>query len=219
LVLASAVTAVLAIAIGLGFLAILRPLQGSAPVPHRPAEPASAQLGKPRQTVVLQPPLVLKVRTVPVTAGDAPVLSGFKPPLRLEPPYQIVDSTTLRSGDRTVRLAFLSGLKRNELCRALDGQRYACGLRGLASLARATAGKPITCWPVFGPKADGDRYRCFTEGRDLGTQQAEQGYARPLSPVYGYRAGKPLENPTADLASPDMGYDQPSPGSADEPEN
>jgi endonuclease YncB( thermonuclease family) len=219
LVLASAVTAALAIGIGGGFLAIMGPMRNSAPVAERPTQPTPVQAGKPRQTVVLQPPLVFKVKSVPVATDDTPAASGFKPPLMLKPPYQLLDSTTFRSGNTTIRLAFLSGLRRDELCRASNGQRYACGLRGRASLARLTSGKPLTCWPVFGSGSGAAGYRCFADKSDIGAEQAQQGYARPLSPVFGYRQGEPLESPTADIASPELGDSDPLPDSVDEPEH
>ena len=217
LVLASAVTVALALGIGTGFLTLMRPPPRPAPaVPQTPE--TGSQPAKPRQTVVLQPPLQFKVKTVPVTAGDAPGVDAFRPPLTLQAPYQVIDSTTFKSGDTTVRLAFLSGLGRDELCRAADGLRYACGLRGRAALARAIGGKRLVCWPVFGPSAGGRSYRCFADGADLGAEQARQGFARPLSAASDTVSASPSKARRRISHRPRRAMAAFCPNSTDEPE-
>jgi endonuclease YncB( thermonuclease family) len=187
----------------------LPPLPGrSTPTASEP----SAPIASPRPTQVLQPPITLKIRTTSVEAPEGLGQPGtFKPPLRLSPPYGIVDSVHIEQNGKTVRLAFVEGLARDAVCKDSRGLRYACGLRGRASLAKLTAGQPLLCWPVFsqGNWNDDLPYQCFVDGRDLGRGQAEAGFAEPALPSAApYAVKEAAENQAFVSEAPDIGPDE-----------
>jgi hypothetical protein len=198
--------AAVAIVMAVGFVALIprsRPVLPPAPQPVAEAPQSS------RSTLVLQPPLTLSVKTVSVAGSGSDEPTRFHAVLKLDPPYDVVDATTFLSADTTIRLALLAGLKRDELCTATGGLRYACGLRGRAGLARLIGGRPVVCWPVFDAGSTGQSYRCFADGHDVGAQQAAAGFARTLDSSYAVRQAEPVDDPTADLTSPDANDPEP----------
>jgi len=116
--------------------------------------------------------------------GEAP--QPFVPPITLEPPFTVLDSTLIVSGKARVRLGLVSGLKRDDLCLDEAGLRFACGLRGRAALIGTIGGRRLTCWPLFlsPPSAtpgEATVARCFADGEDVAERQVEEGFARPTS--------------------------------------
>jgi len=170
-------------------------------LPLQTAEIASAA----RSTQVLQPPITLKVRTASIKPPDGIGQPGeFRPPLRLAPPYGIVDSVHLEQNGKKIRLAFVEGLERDAVCKDSNARRFACGLRGRASLAKLTGGQPLTCWPAF-EAGDEIPYQCFAAGRDIARDQAAAGFAQPVLPSAAPYPARDATNDEAFVSeSPDL---------------
>jgi endonuclease YncB( thermonuclease family) len=90
----------------------------------------------------------------------------------------IQDAATLRSGDRTVRLAGVSAREPTERCRAGDGRDWPCGAVARGALMRLIRGRAVECEM---PTADGPDAGavCKVAGTDLSRWVIENGWAEP----------------------------------------
>lgn len=115
------------------------------------------------------------------------VMDGFRAPLRLAAPYDVVDSMTFRSGEIRVRLAHVEGVRRGDVCFGEDGLKFACGLMGRASLANFLRSNPVVCHPVSDPDEASSRIvaQCFVGATDLAQHQIRAGLARPVQAATG----------------------------------
>ena len=194
-------------------------LPATAPAPplHQAKTIASRPVTEPsRPTITLQPALTLPVRTHAVdAAGEDDRPGAFAGPLRLAPPYVVLDSASFSTKDATIRLAFVAGLPRDAVCLDAAQRRYACGLRGRASLVKLIAGQPVTCWRAFGarqagsvPGGDEDpRYQCFVGSQDVARGQVAAGFARAVSPAFNYERDEQAAKNAASAAADDLGLD------------
>ena len=134
-----------------------------------------------RSSAKLQKPEKKKSKTVrfpvPPALQQFESLKLFSEPIKLVPPHVVVDATTIVSTDHIIRLAFVAGLGHDDLCSNEDGLKFACGLRGRASIQNLIWNSEFTCRPVFYP-ADQVRYACLTGDIDLAAHQVAAGYAR-----------------------------------------
>ncbi len=113
---------------------------------------------------------------------SAPILEPrpIQTPLRLSPPFDVVDATTFQSGDTRIVLTDISGLSRNAVCLDEAGLRFACGLMGRASLANFLRSNTITCVPRFEiGVSKATRSTCYLAGTDLSEFQIRAGFAMP----------------------------------------
>lgn len=108
--------------------------------------------------------------------------TAFEPTLRPAPPYDAVDSTLFDAFDVRIRLAHARPVGRDEACLDPQGNRFACGLRGRASLQNFLFGKPVSCLRLYLGREAGDGIvdaRCSVEGVDLALRQIRAGWAFP----------------------------------------
>lgn len=113
----------------------------------------------------------------------------FEPALHLSPPFDAVDATLIDSLDTRLRLAHARPVGRNEVCVDRAGLRFACGLKGRASLQNHIYDKTVRCLRLFldtdAPVSAGTAghpivdVRCTVDGEDLATHQIRAGYAFP----------------------------------------
>jgi endonuclease YncB( thermonuclease family) len=118
-------------------------------------------------------------RLAPVDDGAAAV---FEPMLHPAPPFDAVDATLFDAFDMRIRLAHAKPVGRDEACLDHQGLRFACGLRGRASLQNFLFGKTVTCTRLFlghGENPDVVDARCSAGGVDLATRQIRAGWAFP----------------------------------------
>ncbi|WP_420335677.1 hypothetical protein [Roseibium sp.] len=122
-------------------------------------------------------PLITQLLTLPDIKST---LVSFEPTMRLEPPYKVVDSVSLRGKAQTeFKLAHVVGIGATDLCLNSKYGKFPCGLMGRASLQNRISNEPMTCIPVF--YGDGARYfSCrLDDGTDLSAYQVGAGFARP----------------------------------------
>ena len=106
----------------------------------------------------------------------------FEPLLHPTPPFDAVDATLFDAFDMRIRLAHAKPVGRDEACLDHQGQRFACGLRGRASLQNFLFGKTVTCTRLFLGKSENPDVvdaRCSAGGVDLATRQIRAGWAFP----------------------------------------
>jgi endonuclease YncB( thermonuclease family) len=100
----------------------------------------------------------------------------------LEPkPYagiEVVNATTLRSSDMTVRLAGIELPKAEQSCRRLDGLAVSCTDRAISYLQLLVKGRSVSC-DKAGLAADGvEKGRCRIGATDIAEQMVRQGWAK-----------------------------------------
>lgn len=108
--------------------------------------------------------------------------AAFEPVLHPAPPFDAVDATLFDAFDMRIRLAHAKPVGRDEACLDHQGRRFACGLRGRASLQNFLFGKTVTCTRLFlgkGENPDVVDARCSAGGVDLATRQISAGWAFP----------------------------------------
>ena len=112
------------------------------------------------------------------TEGTA---AAFEPILRPPPPFDAIDATLFDAFDVRIRLAHARPVGRDEACLDTQGNRFACGLRGRASLQNFLFGKRPACIRLFlGGGAGGVvDARCSVDGSDLAERQIRAGWAFP----------------------------------------
>ena len=110
------------------------------------------------------------------------VTATFEPALRPAPPFDAIDATLLDAFDVRIRLAHARPVGREEACLDVQGNRFACGLRGRASLQNFLFGKKPSCIRLFlvASAAEGAvDARCSVDGEDLAERQIRAGWAFP----------------------------------------
>src|SRR4051794_3590407 len=148
-------------------------------VPAQTESPGQVQIESPRQTKAQERPVEPAGSVMP----DQPV--------KLDPPFLIVDGLTFTAGLNTYRLDNLMGPKANAACRNDDGHLWACGLQARAALNNVIQRRTLLCRPS---RINGDgtmQVVCTADGEDVGAQLTAQGWARPApgSPdAYGAEA-------------------------------
>ena len=108
--------------------------------------------------------------------------AAFEPVSHPAPPFDAVDAILFDASDMRIRLAHATPVGRDEACLDHQGQRFACGLRGRASLQNFLVGKTVTCTRLFlgkGENPDVVDARCSAGGVDLATRQIRAGWAFP----------------------------------------
>src|SRR4051794_26732802 len=180
----------LLLALSLAAVAMLQ-----APAPERPSAPvlrptvpapsvAAARPGTP-QTESQRP---AKVQERPVEPSGSVVPDQ---PVKLDPPFVIVDGLTFAAGLNTYRLDNLTGPKANAACRGDDGNLWACGLQARAALNNVIQRATLLC-RLSRINGDGTmQVLCAAGGVDVGAQLTAQGWARPApgsSDAYGAEA-------------------------------
>lgn len=146
-----------------------------------------------------RPPRVIAPERRPVTGAPWPtapadllaepdtVIDGFRPPIRMTAPYDVIDSMTFRSGETRIRLAHVEGVRRGDVCFGEDGLKFACGLMGRASLANFLRANPVVCHAVSDPDEAAGRIvaQCFVGSTDLAEHQIRAGLAQPVEAATG----------------------------------
>lgn len=94
----------------------------------------------------------------------------------LEGRAQVTDGDTIRIGDTRVRLKGIDAPEMEQRCACLR-RTYACGETSRQALINLVSGETVRCRP-----AGRDRYqrilaRCTVDGKDIGEQMVEQGWA------------------------------------------
>jgi endonuclease YncB( thermonuclease family) len=94
----------------------------------------------------------------------------------LEGRAQVTDGDTVRIGDARIRLKGIDAPEMEQRC-SRSGRSYACGETARRTLIDLVSGETIRC-----RAAGRDRYqrilaRCTVNGKDIGTQMVESGWA------------------------------------------
>lgn len=122
-------------------------------------------------------PLVSQLLAYPDSSAE---IATFEPVVRLQPPYRVVNSVSLRgAAQKEFKLAHVVGIGATDLCVNSRNRKFPCGLMGRASLQNRISSEPMTCIPVFyGGKAR--HFSCrLDDGTDLSAYQVGAGFARP----------------------------------------
>ncbi len=137
---------------------------------HAPAPP-TVTLGADRRPATRHTP-------PPLTPSSTPGASPTRI-ITLNPPYAIVDGLTVRSTERTVRLADLEVPPREAICFDEKGHLWACGLQARAALNNLITERAIVC-KVVARENDMDVGHCQVDQADLGRRLVAAGWARPI---------------------------------------
>ena len=101
--------------------------------------------------------------------------------LHFTPDMRVADSANFANGGRSYRLEGITGLPPNTICRRPDGRRWACGVRGRATLRAMILRRTTRCSEVDAD-ADPVRIRCSMAGKDLSAYLILQRLAEAAPP-------------------------------------
>lgn len=171
---------------GFLFAERIRPRE-TRPAPVTTPQPRDERISTERQIAARRlaalPDAPFDLLSLPNATGTV-----FVPPLRLDPPYETIDSAIFDTLDRRIRLARLRPLARNEVCFDAAHFRFACGLMGRAALQNLLADQSVVCRPLFrnGIPAASEIVEadCRTSAGDLAEALVRRGFATP-SPLAG----------------------------------
>lgn len=146
---------------------------GDAPALRKSVEPPSAP-GRPLPQLEEQ---------VDLLAAPSSPQAGFQRRMRMNPPFDAINSIMFDSADMRIRLARVAAVGREDVCRDDSGKRLACGLMARAVLQNFLRGKQVVCDPLFVPQQNPRRgvveANCWVNGEDLALRQISAGYAFP----------------------------------------
>lgn len=108
--------------------------------------------------------------------------TSFQGSIVLHPPYEVINATTFQSGETRIRLAYVDGVRRSDVCIDPNQLKFACGLMGRASLANLLRSNPVVCHRTFLPDSrESIAATCLLGDTDLAEHQIRAGMARPES--------------------------------------
>jgi endonuclease YncB( thermonuclease family) len=91
---------------------------------------------------------------------------------------EIIDAATIRSGDKTLRLAGIETPKTGDTCKRLDGLAVSCQDRALSYLQLLVKGRKIACVSIPLTSDGAAEGHCRFGETDLAEQLVRQGWAK-----------------------------------------
>jgi endonuclease YncB( thermonuclease family) len=161
-----------AVVVALGALVFFR--YQSRLAPPRVVEAADRSAPAPAR------PAAVPVTPFDVLSEPSAVTSPIEAPLTLGPPFDVIDATTFRANEVTVRLGRVVGTRRGDVCLDAEGLKFACGLMGRAALANYLKTNRLVCHRLMSAPADRVlKADCWLGEEDISLHQVEAGFARP----------------------------------------
>ena len=109
---------------------------------------------------------------------DGALQNAGLPELQPYAGIEVVNATTLRSADMTVRLAGIALPQAEKVCRRLDGLAVSCADRAISYLQLLVKGRAVACEKA-GVATDGvEKGRCRIGETDVAEQMVRQGWAK-----------------------------------------
>lgn len=89
----------------------------------------------------------------------------------------IIDGDTVEIHEHRIRIWGIDAPESSQLCRGADSRRYRCGAEAANRLAEFTAGKVVTCDPVYLDRFRRTVAQCFVNGVDMAEWMVRSGLA------------------------------------------